>query len=132
MAAGERDRPWGQRPAMFSLESSKDQKRRGLLAAARDRMRFRVRARATENADSDVGPVVPRAIHAPSRPAVPDHELEQIAAEARYHRDRLALYQARMHRAVSGTSLTRLRELERIATDARERLRHARRARSGE
>ena len=61
---------------------------------------------------------------------ISDDELEQIAAEARYHRDRLALYRARMHSAVEGTSLTRLRELERIATAARERLRHARRARS--
>jgi hypothetical protein len=61
----------------------------------------------------------------------PDDELEHIAAEARYHRDRLALYRARMHSAVGETSLTRLRELERIATAARKRLRHARRARSG-
>ncbi|HWT24192.1 MAG TPA: hypothetical protein VN213_11865 [Solirubrobacteraceae bacterium] len=93
-------------------------------------MRFRARARESEDADSDGGPVAPAAVDAPSRPMAPDDELEQIAAEARYHRDRLALYRARMHSAVEGTSLTRLRELERIATAARERLRHARRARS--
>ncbi len=118
---------------MLSLESSSNPERRGLLAAVRNRLRFRARrVRATEDADSDVGPVVLRTVDAPSRPVAPDHELEQIAAEARYHGDRLALYRARMHRAVNGTSLTRLRELERIATAARERLRHARRARSGE
>jgi hypothetical protein len=114
---------------MFSLGSS-DPKRRAMLAAVRDRMRLRARVRATEDADSDVGPVAPRAVDAPSRPVAADDELEQMAAEARYHRDRLALYRARMHSAVGGTSLTRLRELERIATAARERLRHARRARS--
>ncbi len=94
-------------------------------------MRFQERVRATEDADSSVGLAAPPpAVHAPPRPMAPDHYLENIAAEARYHGDRLALYRARMHRAVSGTSLTRLRELERIATAARERLRHARRARS--
>jgi hypothetical protein len=115
---------------MFSLGSS-DPKRPSLLAAVRDRMRFRARVRAIEDAESnvDAGPLR-AAADAPSRPVAPDDELEQIAAEARYHRDRLALYRARMHRAVDGTSLTRLRELERIATAARERLRHARRARS--
>jgi hypothetical protein len=116
---------------MLPLESSKRSvKRRGLLAAVRDRMRSRARVRATEDANSDEDPAAPRAVNAPSRPTAPDNELEQIAAEARYHRDRLALYRARMHSTVDGTSLTRLRELERIATAARERLRHARRARS--
>jgi hypothetical protein len=53
-------------------------------------------------------------------------EIERLDAEARYHRDRLALYKAR---ALSGrpTSPTRLRELERISAAADERLRHARR-----
>ena len=121
----------GQRSAMLSLESSRrSAKRRGLLAAVRDRMRSQARVRATEDVDSDEGPVAPRTVDAPSRPMAPDDELEQIAAEARYHRDRLALYRARMHKAVGATSLTRLRELERIATAAQERFRHARRARS--
>ena len=56
---------------------------------------------------------VPRAAPAPAPPSNPD--LEAIAAEARYHRDRLALYRARMHGAADGTSLPRLRELERAA-----------------
>jgi hypothetical protein len=53
-------------------------------------------------------------------------ETERLDIEARYHRDRLALYKAR---ALSGrpTSLTRLRELERISAAADERLRHAQR-----
>jgi len=104
--------------------------KRGVLAAVRDRMPFRARVRATEDADSEGAPVAPPVSDPPSRPMPPDDEFEQIAAEARYHRDRLALYRARMHSAAGGTSLTRLRELERLATAARERLRHARRARS--
>ena len=66
---------------------------------------------------------VPRAAPPPKPASNPD--VEQIAAEARYHRDRLALYRARMHGAVDGTSLGRLRELERAAEAADARLRHA-------
>ena len=60
---------------------------------------------------------------------MPDHDLEQLAAEARYHRERFQLYRARV---ISGSSMAtspaRLRELERIATGAQERLAHAKRA----
>jgi hypothetical protein len=49
-----------------------------------------------------------------------------LEAEARYHRDRLALYRARVY-AVKPTSATHLRELEHAATAADERLAHARR-----
>jgi hypothetical protein len=66
---------------------------------------------------------VARATPAPTPPSTPD--LEQMAAEARYHGDRLALYRARMHRTAEGTSLSRLRELERAAAAADARLRHA-------
>jgi hypothetical protein len=63
---------------------------------------------------------------------MPDHELEQLAAEARYHRDRFQLYRARV---ISGSSMAtspaRLRELERTATAAAERLAHAKRANRG-
>jgi hypothetical protein len=47
--------------------------------------------------------------------------LDQLRAEARYHRDRLALYRAR---ALTGqpTRETRLRELERAADGAQGRL----------
>jgi hypothetical protein len=50
--------------------------------------------------------------------------LEQLRAEARYRADRLALYRARTY---SGrlTSPTRLRELERAAQEAQDRVRHA-------
>jgi hypothetical protein len=68
-------------------------------------------------------PVVPRTAPSPTPASAPD--LDHVAAEARYHRDRLALYRARMHRAAEGTSLSRLRELERAADAADARLRHA-------
>ena len=61
-------------------------------------------------------------------PVPPDHELEQLVAEARYHRDRFQLYRARV---ISGsrvaTSPARLRELERTAVAAEQRLAHAQR-----
>ena len=94
--------------------------RRGLLGAVRDRMRRQALAGDAEQATP---PPPPR-----RRPPVPrrDTELERLEAEARYHRDRFNLYHARV---VSGssvpTSATRLRELERTATAAAERLAHA-------
>ena len=54
------------------------------------------------------------------------HELERLEAEANYHRDRLALYRARVY-GPRPTSMTRLRELERTSANADERLAHARR-----
>jgi hypothetical protein len=51
-------------------------------------------------------------------------DLPQLEAEARYHRDRLALYRARVVSA-RPTSPGRLRELERISAAADARLRHA-------
>ncbi len=57
-----------------------------------------------------------------------DEELERLAHEARYHRERFDLYRARVVSGSSAaTSLTRLRELERTATAAADRLAHARR-----
>lgn len=56
------------------------------------------------------------------------NELERLAAEARYHRDRLRLYRARVQSGSSrATSPVKLRELERAATAAEERLAFARR-----
>jgi hypothetical protein len=46
-------------------------------------------------------------------------------AEARYHRDRLALYRARVHGG-KPSSLARLRELERAATRAEDWARRVR------
>ena len=63
-----------------------------------------------------------------SRDAV--NELEALAQEARYHRERLELYRAKQYggRAVSET---KLRELERAADGAEARLRRARAAHGG-
>jgi hypothetical protein len=59
---------------------------------------------------------------------LPTEDIEQLEHEARYHRNRYELYHARV---ISGsaraTSATRLRELERTAAAAEERLAHARR-----
>ena len=53
-------------------------------------------------------------------------EFSDLEAQVRYHRDRLALYRARMQGS-HPTSAVRLAELERAATDAEDRLRTARR-----
>jgi hypothetical protein len=52
-------------------------------------------------------------------------ELQRLEAEAHYHRDRLALYRARVMSA-RPTSPVRLRELEQTAEAASARLRDAR------
>jgi hypothetical protein len=51
--------------------------------------------------------------------------IEELEAEARYARERFRLYQARAYGS-RPTSPTRLRELERVADGAEERLRAAR------
>ena len=97
--------------------------RQRLLGAIRDRMR--IRGVTPERVEQSTPP--------PRRPpdTPPDAELARLEAEARYHRDRFNLYHGRV---VSGssvpTSAPRLRELERTATAASERLAHARRRRS--
>ena len=63
----------------------------------------------------------PRAV---ARAALPAPDLQELEAQARYHRDRLALYRARVQSA-KPTSATRLRELERASAAADARLRHA-------
>jgi hypothetical protein len=63
----------------------------------------------------------------PDRPGTAD--FEQLEAEARHHRERLALYRARVYGS-RPTSPVRLRELERTSAAADSRLRHARAARS--
>jgi len=60
-------------------------------------------------------------------PAAPQPDLEHLEAEVRYHRDRLRLYRQRTFSA-KPTSPARLRELERVADAAVERLETARRA----
>jgi hypothetical protein len=67
----------------------------------------------------------------PPHRAEHDDELERLEAEARYHRDRADLYRARM---ISGssrpTSPGRMRELERTADGAADRLSAVKRARA--
>jgi hypothetical protein len=56
----------------------------------------------------------------------PDTErLEQLAAEARYHRQRLDLYRARLYGG-RAASLARLEEFQRASDGAAARLRQAR------
>jgi hypothetical protein len=55
--------------------------------------------------------------------------LEELNVAARYHRERLALYRARVYGG-SLTSATRLRELERASDFAEQRLRRAQRERA--
>jgi hypothetical protein len=62
--------------------------------------------------------------HAVARVALPVPDLQELEAQARYHRDRLALYRARVLSA-RPASAARLRELQRISTAADARLRHA-------
>jgi hypothetical protein len=65
------------------------------------------------------------------RPAEHDDELERLEAEARYHHDRADLYRARTISGSSApTSPGRLRELERTATAAADRLQAAKRSRA--
>ena len=90
---------------------------------------------ARRKATRQLGPGVPDPLPAPpvSRPATPPAaaraalpapDLQELEAQARYHRDRLALYRARVLSA-KPTSPARLRELERASAAADARLRHA-------
>jgi hypothetical protein len=62
----------------------------------------------------------------PAAPAASEPDLTDLEDQARYHRDRAALYRARMH-GPRPTSVARLEELERASATAEERLRTARR-----
>jgi len=96
-----------------------------LFGAVRERMRSRA-ARDAEIRPPVSPPDRPRRTPEPAH----DDELERLVAEARYHHDRFELYQARVRSGSSAaTSLTRLRELERTATAAADRLADARRLR---
>jgi hypothetical protein len=53
-------------------------------------------------------------------------DLTDLEDQARYHRDRLALYRAKMHGS-KPTGVERLEELQRASAAADERLRTARR-----
>jgi hypothetical protein len=66
----------------------------------------------------------------PASPIAETPDLTDLEDKARYHRDRAALYRARMHGS-KPTSLERLEELERASAAADERLRTARRVGHG-
>jgi hypothetical protein len=57
--------------------------------------------------------------------------IEELRAEARYRRERYALYRAKMY-GPRPTTLTRLRELERAHRGAEARLRRAQRERASQ
>jgi hypothetical protein len=84
-------------------------------------MRFPWRRRTPE---TPIAPAPHRSPPSAAAPTAPD--LGDLEEQARYHRDRLALYRAKMHGA-KPTSVGRLEELERAAATADERLRTARR-----
>jgi len=52
--------------------------------------------------------------------------IEELAAEARYHRERLRLYRAKVHSSRPTTAI-RLQELERLSNYAERRLRRVKR-----
>lgn len=54
-----------------------------------------------------------------------DRQVQELEAEARYHRERLALYRARIY-GPRPTSADRLRKLEQASNHADQRLRRAR------
>src|SRR4051812_39576683 len=79
----------------------------------------RLMRRESARREAQAGPAATVAI--PTKPRAPnttarvaDQDLEMLDAQARYHRDRLALYRARVY-ADKPTSAQRLRELERTA-----------------
>jgi hypothetical protein len=102
-----------------------------LIAAVRERMRSQSAVRDAE-ARARPAPATRARTHAP-RPEPPDPWIEQLAAEARYHRERFELHRAKV---ISGsptaTTPARLRELERTATASQERLAHARSVKRGD
>ena len=69
-------------------------------------------------------PPAPPAVRRSVAPVgLPAPDLQELEAQARYHRDRLALYRARVLSA-KPASAARMRELERASTAADARLRH--------
>jgi hypothetical protein len=86
---------------------------------------------ARRKATRRLGPGVPDPLPTPPAPrpaspraALPAPDLQELEAQARYRRDRLALYRARLLSA-KPASAARLRELQRTSADADARLRHA-------
>ena len=84
------------------------------------------RSAAAQNQNTQPAPERAEPPVAPAQsPTMAPPDLEQLEAEERYHRERLALYRARSYGS-RPTSPTRLRELGRIWEAAKARLTHAR------
>jgi hypothetical protein len=100
--------------------------RHRLLSGVREVLRARGARHDRDQSILAAPPPAPLAANPASAPPppLPAPDMAQLEAEARYHRDRLALYRARVYGA-QPTSQTRLRELERASAAADERLRHA-------
>jgi hypothetical protein len=109
-----------------STESPAMPSRSSLIPRVRRLMRREAARRDAHDGPPAAVAAIPSAPRAPNTTArVDDQNLAMLDAEARYHRDRLALYRARVY-AVKPTSAMRLRELERTAAAADARLAHAR------
>jgi hypothetical protein len=99
--------------------------RSSLISRVRRLMRREAARREAHDGPPSPVAVIPPEPRAPRTTARAEENLEMLDTEARYHRDRLALYRARVY-ANKPTSATRLRELERTAAGADARLAHAR------
>jgi hypothetical protein len=100
------------------------------LFGFRRRLRVpRQRSRDSATASNQRAQPAPERVEPPvarARPAtIAPPDLDQLEAEERYHRERLALYRARSYGS-RPTSPARLRELGRIWEAAKARLTHAR------
>jgi hypothetical protein len=100
--------------------------RSSLLPRVRRLMRREAARREAQDSPQAPTAAIARAPAVPRATQDVDDALATLEAEARHHRNRLALYRARVY-ANKPTSTTHLRELERTAAAAVERLAHARR-----
>jgi hypothetical protein len=99
-----------------------------LLRRVRELLGRREAARRLGRGAPDPPPATPSAPGPPDPPAVlPAPDLRELEAQAHFHRDRVALYRARVLTA-KPASAARLRELERASAAADARLRDAARA----
>lgn len=103
-------------------DATKDERRATRLRQIRRRMAtFSAREEPKSRASGAADPSGPKAADGTVRDA---DRVEELRAEARYRRERLQLYRARMYRG-SVRSQTRLRELQRSSEGAAARLERA-------
>ena len=94
-----------------------------LVARRKDARRLGPRVPDPSPASPVLRPTTPPAL---AHAALPAPDLQELEAQARHQRNRLALYRARVLSA-KPASAARLRELQRVSAAADARLRHARR-----